>query len=270
MKDGDQRNCQRGDPPAVPTGTMTADTQSCVHCLNQQAANRASPVDFQAACASLPGVSDVIPAHSDNAKLRILAAAESLYSRRAIESVSLREIGRIAGHRNTNAVQHHFTDREGLVQAIFAWRVAEMEAPRQALLDEIVQRGDKPDVPGLLRVLCQPILDLKDEQGRHTYAGFMSQYLLHHRPAGMTHASDTRPDISAVLNSIQRQMFEALRIDSPAMFNFRIVSAYLMVMNAIVLCDTEPQFANKPELIPTRFEEALAMASAALVATIGK
>lgn len=70
----------------------------------------------------------------DEAKIRILSAAESLYPQRSIESVSLRQIGRLAGHANTNAVQHQFIDRDGLVQAIFAWRVAQMERPHgQAL-----------------------------------------------------------------------------------------------------------------------------------------
>lgn len=225
------------------------------------------PLAISGALSNQEGMSRQPAAFADQSKLKILAAAEKLYSCRAIESVSLREIGRLAGHRNTNAVQHHFQDRDGLVQAIFAWRVSQMERPRRRLLEAFERQGTVLDLPDLLRVLCEPVLELRDDEGRHTYAGFMSQYLLHHRPAGMLHASDTRPELSTNLNFIQRKLFEALGIKDPGMFDYRIAMAYLIVMNAIVLCDTEPQVFGKTDKVRERFEEALSMASAALLAT---
>jgi AcrR family transcriptional regulator len=205
---------------------------------------------------------------ADESKTRILSAAEALFARRAIESVSFREIARLAGHRNTNAVQHHFTDRDGLVQAIFAWRVTQMEGPRGRALEAADRAGKPLGISALLRVLCEPVLDLTDDDGHHTYAGFMSQYLLHHRPAGVLHASDTRPELSSNLNEIQRRLFDAIGVSDPAMFDYRIATVYLIVMNAIVLCDNEKPDHDNKALVRSRFEEAIRMASAALKTSI--
>ncbi|WP_052223073.1 TetR/AcrR family transcriptional regulator [Novosphingobium malaysiense] len=207
-------------------------------------------------------------AFSDETKIKILQSAESLYARRAIESVSFREIGLRAGHRNTNAVQYHFGNRDKLVQSIFAWRVAQMEAPRRAVLAEAEAQGRPLDTRFLMRLLCEPILDLTDEEGRHSYAGFMSQYLMYGRPAGVMHASDTRPELSENLNFIQAKLFEQLQIDPDQVSDYRVVIAYLLVMNTIVFCDSEGLPRRDPDAFRGRFEQALEMASAALLATI--
>jgi AcrR family transcriptional regulator len=72
---------------------------------------------------------------------RILAAAESLMAERGIEAVSLREITRASGIRNTVGVQYHFKDRAGIVRAILAKHLPAVEAARHALLDDIEFRG---------------------------------------------------------------------------------------------------------------------------------
>jgi AcrR family transcriptional regulator len=66
---------------------------------------------------------------------RLLAAAQRLYAERGLDAVSLREINQAAGARNATAVQYHFTDRVGLLRAIFARYLPEVHARRHALLD---------------------------------------------------------------------------------------------------------------------------------------
>jgi AcrR family transcriptional regulator len=46
---------------------------------------------------------------------RLITAAEELFAANGIEAVSLREIVRASGARNTAALQYHFGDRAGLV-----------------------------------------------------------------------------------------------------------------------------------------------------------
>lgn len=205
------------------------------------------------------------PRHfADDAKIRIIAAAESLYATRSIESVSFREIAHAAGNRNTNAVQYHFGNRETLVQAIFAWRVWQMEPMRAAGLAATGKDARDLDLLALMRVLCEPILELTDEEGRHTYAAFMSKYLLLQRPAGILHAGDTRPDINRNLRTLLDVINERVGAADPVLGDYRIALSYMVVTNMLVLSDNENLHRKDPETFRHRFEVSLAMAVAAL------
>ncbi|AOR75745.1 helix-turn-helix domain-containing protein [Novosphingobium resinovorum] len=208
------------------------------------------------------------PLHfADDAKIRIIAAAESLYATRSIESVSFREIAQLAGNRNTNAVQYHFGNRDTLVQAIFAWRVWQMEPARGAALAEVERSGGSFDLRTLLRILCEPILDLTDDQGRHTYAAFMSKYLQQQRPAGIMHAADNRPDLSRNLRTTINHINAIVDAEDPYLGDYRIALAYLVVINMMVLSDNENLPKRDPERFRQRFDIALDMATVALEAS---
>lgn len=204
----------------------------------------------------------------DEAKLRIMQTAESLFSERTIESVSLREIAVSSGHANTNAVQYHFGNRDALVQAIFAWRVWQMEAPRAAALAAAEAAGKLEDIATLMQILCLPMVDLVDAKGRHTYAGFMSQYLLRQRPAGIRHAVDTRPDISVNIGRLMNLIYARLGTLSHVDGDYRIVLAHLMFCNQLVLADNEGLPGDDPAGFKRYIETSLAMATAALKAGI--
>lgn len=205
---------------------------------------------------------------ADEAKLRLLAAAEALYAVRSIESVSLREIAVAAGHGNTNAVQYHFGNRDVLVQAIFAWRVWQMEPVRGALLDAADQRGEGSDFLVLLRILCEPMLDLVDADGRHTYAAFMSKYLLQQRPAGILHAAENQPELSVNLRRIIKRLCAIISAEED-MTDYRIALAYMVITNVLVICDNEGISATDPAKLRERFETSLLMSAAALRAGCG-
>lgn len=210
------------------------------------------------------------PLHfADETKLRIIAAAESLYAQRSIESVSFREIAQAAGNRNTNAVQYHFGNREALVQAIFAWRVWQMEGPRGAAIAKLEENGGPFDLHTLMRILCEPILDLTDDDGRHTYAAFMSKYLLQQRPVGVPHAGDTRPDLNGNLRWLLDRINRMVAAEDLYLGDYRIALSYLVVINMMVLSDNESLQKREPEQLRNRFDVALAMAVAGLESSCG-
>ena len=78
----------------------------------------------------------------DETRTRIVRAAEDLFAANGIDSVSLREVMRVAEVRNTVSVQYHFTDRAGVVAAILEKHRPEIEARRHAILDELEASGD--------------------------------------------------------------------------------------------------------------------------------
>ncbi|MFN8032609.1 MAG: helix-turn-helix domain-containing protein [Mycobacterium sp.] len=95
----------------------------------------------------------------------LVAAAERLFADRGVDAVSLREIAREAGTRNVMAVQYHFTDRAGVLAAIAAKHLPEIDARRHALLD--AAEGDSsPSVRSLASALVRPLAaKLRDADG---------------------------------------------------------------------------------------------------------
>lgn len=80
----------------------------------------------------------------------LINIAESLFITQGVEGVSLREIVRDAGQKNPSALQYHFGNREGLIDAIVARRFQQLEARRAELLEEVMQPGHS----FTLRELC--------------------------------------------------------------------------------------------------------------------
>jgi AcrR family transcriptional regulator len=109
-------------------------------------------------------------------KIRLLMTAERLFGTRGIDAVSLREIASEADAANTHAVQYHFGSKDGLMSAIFQYRILQMEQRRGMMLARAEEHGvlDHPSV--LLRILCLPHLELAAEDGSYPYASFLIQF----------------------------------------------------------------------------------------------
>lgn len=73
---------------------------------------------------------------------RMIVAAEQLFAERGIDGVSLREVAVAAGSRNTGAGQYYFGNKDKLVQAIYDYRVGELDARRLELLAEAPAAAD--------------------------------------------------------------------------------------------------------------------------------
>lgn len=113
-----------------------------------------------------------------NGKTKLILAAEKLFARGGIEGVSLREIAAAAGQGNHHAVQYHFGSREGLVQAVFAFRMEQMEHRRAEMLAAAEAEGRLGDARTIVEIIFLPQLELPGQHGNHSYANFLCQYLL--------------------------------------------------------------------------------------------
>jgi len=100
-----------------------------------------------------------------DARTQILRAAGRLLADKGLEGVSLREITRSAGQRNTTALQYHFGDREGLLRAHMDLHVPRVSVRRHVLLDHLVSRGDVTlrEAAGIL--VTPLVAELQDEDG---------------------------------------------------------------------------------------------------------
>lgn len=111
-------------------------------------------------------------------KTKLILAAEKLFARGGIEGVSLREIAAAAGQGNHHAVQYHFGSREGLVQAVFSFRMQQMEERRAEMLAAAEAAGTLQDARTIVEIIFLPQLELPGQHGNHSYAIFLCQYLL--------------------------------------------------------------------------------------------
>ncbi len=85
----------------------------------------------------------------------LVNSARRLFAEQGIDAVSLREVARAAGHRNTNAVQYHFGDRQALLVAVvepFEHDVGE----RRAALVDMLATEPVPSMRSIAGALVRP------------------------------------------------------------------------------------------------------------------
>lgn len=87
----------------------------------------------------------------------LLDAALGLFAEQGVELPSMREITRAADQRNTNALQYHFNDRQGLLRDLLNRYGESVDLHRTALLDETVTGVE---LRPLAAALVAPLADL--------------------------------------------------------------------------------------------------------------
>jgi AcrR family transcriptional regulator len=133
----------------------------------------------------------------------LIDAGERLYALRGIEGANLLAIAREAGQANKSAVQYHFGDRNGLIDAILARRVAWLEERRA---ERLAALADTADVRALLEAMMAPLAELVDARGRRTYARFLLQFMIQFEPwEGVRHPL-RRPHAETALDHIRARL----------------------------------------------------------------
>lgn len=101
----------------------------------------------------------------DDARARLVEAAERLFAERGISAVSLRDVSAAAGHRNHSAAQYHYGDRAGLVAAVFDARMRRVNDHRLALLARLDESGSGSDLAMLVGAYVEPLVAVVVETG---------------------------------------------------------------------------------------------------------
>ncbi|MET8213518.1 TetR/AcrR family transcriptional regulator [Streptomyces sp. NPDC005373] len=110
------------------------------------------------------------------AKEHIILAAERLFAERGLDGTSLRQISAAAGNGNNTAVQYHFGSKERLIQAIFEYRLHDLNARRRALVAE----RRPSDIRAWLECHVIPVLEQGEREGSH-YLSFVANLHQHGR-----------------------------------------------------------------------------------------
>ena len=175
----------------------------------------------------------------------MIRAAERRFGERGIEAVSLREVGAAAGQRNNSAAQYHFGTREGLVDAVFEYRMGAIDARRRELLAALDAEGRGHDRRALLEAVVHPLAEeLGHAEGVSAYARFLEQVAF---APGFDLVADSRRDVTKGL-VVQRLL--ALLDELPTELRSRRVAlAMRYVVHA--LADHERALEAHVEATPT-------------------
>ena len=108
---------------------------------------------------------------------RIIDTAETLFAERGVESTSLLEIAKAAGQKNRSALQYHFTNKEGLLDAVLDKHAGAIAADRAAMLDALEARGNY-SFYDLIEALVLPMArQLDNENGGRAFLKIHSQLM---------------------------------------------------------------------------------------------
>ena len=195
------------------------------------------------------------PPTFSKSQIKIILAAEKLFAEASIDSVSMREIAARAQQRNHYAVQYHFGSREGLVRAVFSYRMSQMEEQRGRMLAEAERNDMLHDARTLLEMLYLPQLELQDVDGNHSYANFLCQYLLRQRFFEFgDFGTPSPPNLDRV--------FKLLRIRlgylPTPVAQRRLISASLIFLNILVTYGDEDRDGEQPESFEAALRDTLA------------
>ncbi|MEU6419148.1 TetR/AcrR family transcriptional regulator [Streptomyces spiralis] len=111
-----------------------------------------------------------------DARTQLLEAAERLFAQRGLEAVSMREIVQAAGQRNHAAIQYHFGGRDGLVRALYEYRLPPLNRRRHDLLNYLQASGGQADVRAVVTAYAQPLVETVQQNGGW-YARFFNFFV---------------------------------------------------------------------------------------------
>ncbi|MDJ1136635.1 TetR/AcrR family transcriptional regulator [Streptomyces iconiensis] len=176
----------------------------------------------------------------NGAQLRILLAAERLFAQYGIDGPSLREIGALAGQRNNSAVQYNFGSREGLIKALYTYRLAPLNQRRLALLDDIRTAGLEEDPHALVTAYVRPLAEsVQRDRGSSWYARFTNRYVLSDHMYTDTLGNDSTSGIRATV----RLLSHALAHLPQPVLDERLRKMHLLVTS--VLADLERRYEHQ-------------------------
>lgn len=176
---------------------------------------------------------------------RLLVAAERLFAEAGFQ-VSLREIGSAAGQRNHSAVQYHFGDRAGLVDALYRFRMAPLDQRRAELVDDLRARGATGDVESLLRAYIAPMAELVlARPGQTWYLRLVARYII----SGSYTDFPVPSGYYAQFGAVEKLLLAA----DPRITQSRV---YLVTLHVVsVLASLEARLSHQPRLVDGAEEE---------------
>jgi AcrR family transcriptional regulator len=198
------------------------------------------------------------------ARIALIECAETLFAEGSIESVSLRQIGAAIGSANNGIVAYYFGTKESLVEAIYFHRIPLLEQRRAELLAKAQAEGWDRSIEGLMHVLCVPLLELTNKEGRHSYAGFLASMGRSEMADAWEALTSTYPVTQDVIGRI-RQLAPT---EAQPLFSIRLKIALGLITSVLSIIDQNTAKGSS-DLAQNIFSDAMRMTAAAISAPVG-
>jgi len=166
-------------------------------------------------------------------KIKVIEAGEKLFGEMGIEKAPLRSIASAAGQKNINAVQYHFKDRWGLLNAIFEYREAQLDIHRRDLLERGRANGDIKDLRYLFKVILEPNFRHYKFNNGISYIKVHADYLANIRQRGILHPVDYDTPSTVAFRQGVALLREKLSFLDTKIFNMRLEAIGLMFLNSV-------------------------------------
>ncbi len=195
------------------------------------------------------------------ARLALILTAERLMAERGLDAVSMSEITAASGARNASALNYHFGDRRGLVEAIVAFRLGAVDRRRTEILAALKAQGREDDLPALVDAKVRPLGEtLRPGSGAEAWVPFLVQ--LHASPAwGLDELADARD--GPALQEVHARIAALLPL--PARIARRRVRLSL-AFSVIALRETQRRLGRAGADLDAELADIVAMQAAALAA----
>lgn len=170
-----------------------------------------------------------MPRSADDTRRRILDAAERRFAADGIAGATFADILEEAGQRNNSAIQYHFGDRTGLLEAVTERRVEQMAGHREALVDAL---SPEPTVRDLAEVIIGPLESMLGDPGGAAYLRIQAELLAHpnrEQLPGLLSEPWSRPG----LERVQELLFDTLPEHSRKRRRVRAVLVTTLIFHSL-------------------------------------
>jgi AcrR family transcriptional regulator len=176
-------------------------------------------------------------------------AAETLFAEKGIDNVNLVDISRAAGQKNRGALQYHFDDKAGLINAVLDKHSKEIDQARGEMLDAMISKGAF-SLRDAVSVLVKPLAKrLEESQGGKAFLSINSQMM------SSKHYSDLRLQRVALLPETQRlsSVFKEKVSDK----NLDEFTARMLIVDCMLFHSLSAYSSRSPDLDREAFIETL-------------
>lgn len=161
---------------------------------------------------------------------RIIDTAEKLFAARGVDNTSLLDISKAAQQRNRSALQYHFTNKQGLLDAVLNKHSKGIAERRTTILDRLEASGTF-SLYQLIEALVLPVASqLDNEDGGHAFLKIHSQLMTseHYREL-RTRRDKGAPDILR----LQQLMAQHTNTSDPELIGARMMLAGVILIHGL-------------------------------------
>lgn len=200
-----------------------------------------------------------MPRSAEETRRLILDAAERRFAADGLIAATFADIIEDAGQRNKSAIQYHFGDRIGLLEAVTTRRVEQLAEHRERLVDALDQH---PQITQIVEVIVLPLAALLSDPGGAAYMQIQAE-LLAHPARGEMPAVLTEPWSRVGLDRVGALLSERLPAHSRQLGHVRRVLATTLIFHS--LADRARTTANDTD--HSEFVRGLVAATVAILET---